>query len=111
MRSLFALFVFALVTTPVVADEKPKLEEGFKPLFDGKSFEGWDGNLDVFQIRDGAIVGGSLDEKVARNEFLTTKREFADFELRLEFKLVGKGANAGVQIRSERIPDHHEMIG
>ena len=31
--------------------------------------------------------------------------------LRLKFKLLGKDPNAGVQIRSERIPDHHEMIG
>ncbi|MBI3463096.1 MAG: DUF1080 domain-containing protein, partial [Planctomycetes bacterium] len=26
-------------------------------------------------------------------------------------KLIGQGANAGVQIRSRRIPNHHEMIG
>ncbi|HET6880331.1 MAG TPA: DUF1080 domain-containing protein, partial [Pirellulales bacterium] len=83
-----------------------------KSLFDGKTFEGWEGDTKgTFRIEDGAIVGGSLDEKVPRNEFLCTRQEYGDFELRLKFKVLGKGANAGVQIRSRRIPDHHEMIG
>ena len=86
-------------------------DEGFQPLFDGKSFDGWQGNRQAFRIEDGALVGGSLKENVARNEFLTAAKEYADFELRLKFKLLGKGANAGVQIRSERIPNHHEMKG
>lgn len=80
-------------------------------LFDGKTFEGWEGNLDVFRLEDGAIVGGSLDHDLDHNEFLCTEREFADFELRLKFKVLGKGANAGVQFRSRRIPNHHEVIG
>ena len=81
------------------------------PLFDGETFAGWEGNRDVFRVEEGAIVGGSLSGPVERNEFLCTTKEFGDFELRLKFKLLGKGANAGIQIRSRRIPDHHEMIG
>ena len=80
-------------------------------LFDGKTLEGWEGNLQSFRVEEGAIVGGNLKERIPRNEFLTYKQEFADFELRLKFKLIGQGANAGVQIRSRRIPNHHEMIG
>ncbi|HVX62525.1 MAG TPA: family 16 glycoside hydrolase, partial [Pirellulales bacterium] len=48
-------------------------------LFDGKTFEGWEGDLKVFRIEDGAIVGGSLEHKIARNEFLCTEREYGDF--------------------------------
>ena len=80
-------------------------------LFDGKTFDGWEGNLKAFRIEDGAIVGGGLKERVARNEFLCTKKRYADFELRLKCKLVGKGANAGIQFRTERIPNHHEVSG
>jgi hypothetical protein len=29
----------------------------------------------------------------------------------LKFKLVGEGANAGVQFRTKRIPNHHEVSG
>ena len=85
-----------------------------KPLFDGKTFEGWEGDTDkTWKIEDGAIVGGSLDTTVPRNEFLSTKKSFDDFELQVKFKLVGDKAkmNAGVQFRTKRIPNHHEVSG
>ena len=82
------------------------------PLFDGKSFQGWEGDTDkTFRIQDGAVVAGSLSAKVPRNEFLCTRKSYKDFLLRVKFRLLGTGANAGVQIRSKRIPNHHEVIG
>ena len=108
-RLLAALCAATLAVNALSGQETP--DAGFVSLFDGKSFDGWSGNLKSFRIEDGAIVGGTLKEKIARNEFLTHKTEFGDFELRLQFKVLGKGANAGVQIRSRRIPNHHEMIG
>ncbi|NQU21833.1 MAG: DUF1080 domain-containing protein [Candidatus Nealsonbacteria bacterium] len=107
MRCLLLLLTVTLL--PVTANAAE--DDGFTPLFDGKTFEGWKGNLDAFRIEDGAIAGGSLKERVPRNEFLTTAKEYGDFELRMKFKLLGGGVNAGVQIRSRRVPDHHEMIG
>ena len=58
-----------------------------------------------------AQSGGSLEKRVAHNEFLCTMREYGDFDLRVKFKVVGKGANAGVQFRSKRVPNHHEVSG
>ena len=84
------------------------------PLFDGKTFAGWEGDTaKTWRIEDGALVGGSLTEKVPRNEFLATKQSYANFELRLKFRLTGSEGqiNAGVQFRSQRIPDDFEMIG
>ena len=86
-------------------------DEGFNPLFDGKTFTGWEGNRSVFRIEDGAIVGGSLKAKVARNEYLCTIRSYHNFELRLKFKLLGEDVNGGVQFRSERVAKSNEMIG
>lgn len=82
-------------------------------LFDGKTFKGWEGNLNIFRIAEGALVGGSLQARMPRNEFLCTTQEYSDFTLRLKFKLLGypQGANAGIQFRTERIPNHHEVIG
>lgn len=81
-------------------------------LFDGQSLAGWEGDTQkTFRVQDGAIVAGTLDAKIPRNEFLCTTKEYGNFELRLKFKLVGKGANAGVQLRSRRIPNHHEVKG
>jgi hypothetical protein len=86
-------------------------EKEFVTVFDGKTLDGWEGDLNTFRVQEGAIVGGSLAKPVPRNEFLCLKREYRDFELRLQFKLLGQGTNAGIQIRSRRVPNHHEMIG
>ena len=104
---LLPVFLFAR-SESLNADEK---EKGFQVLFDGKTLEGWDGDAKVFRVEDGTIIGGQLKEKIPHNYFLSTKEEYSDFELRLEFKLIGADTNAGVQLRSKRIPDHHEMIG
>jgi hypothetical protein len=98
--------LISLLAVPAIADEP-----GFQSLFDGHSLAGWEGNGRIFHVEDGAIVGGSLAEPIARNEFLCTTAEFGDFELRLKFKLLGEGVNGGVQIRSRRIPNHHEVKG
>lgn len=87
------------------------LEEGFVSLFDGKSLAGWEGNLKIFRVADRAIVAGSLEKPIPNNEFLCTMKQFENFELRLKAKLVGAGKNAGIQFRSKRIPNHHEVIG
>jgi hypothetical protein len=82
----------------------------FVPLFDGKTFDGWEGDTEKsFRIEDGAVVGGSLEAPVPRNEFLCTTRRYRNFILRLECKVVE--ANGGVQFRSERVPDSAEMNG
>jgi len=82
------------------------------PLFDGKSFKGWEGDTTkTFRIDNGTIIGGSMKEKVPRNEFLCTTRNYTNFVLTLKFKLIGEGSNAGVQIRTKRIPNHHEVSG
>ena len=80
-------------------------------IFDGKTFDGWEGNLKIFRIQDGAIVGGSLQQKIDRNEFLCTTKAYGDFELRLKVKLLGADANGGVQFRTRRIPNNHEVSG
>jgi hypothetical protein len=80
------------------------------PLFDGKTFRGWEGDAQKsFRIQTGSIVGGTLQDKIPHNEFLCTEKSYRNFELRLKFKVLG--ANAGVQIRSRRIPGHYEVKG
>ena len=84
------------------------------PLFDGKTLAGWEGDTaKTWRVEDGAIVGGSLDATVPRNEFLCTTKTYGDFQLKVKFKLVGDKAkaNAGVQFRTKRIPNHHEVSG
>ena len=71
--------------------------DGAKPLFDGKSLEGWqaiNGPLSSWTAKDGLLVcsgeGGG---------WLSTKDEYGDFDLSLEFR-VPKGGNSGVFVRA-----------
>ncbi|HEY1173533.1 MAG TPA: PVC-type heme-binding CxxCH protein [Verrucomicrobiae bacterium] len=84
------------------------------PLFDGKTFNGWEGETNkVWRVQDGTIVGGTLNGN-PQNEFLTTKKTYRNFNLTLEYKLVGTEGfvNGGVQFRSKRIPaPPNEMSG
>src|SRR5205823_11830557 len=103
--ALAATFVLGL---PALCRAEPK------PLFDGKTLAGWEGDTDkTWRVEDGAIAGGSLDAVVPRNEFLCTTKGYGDFELKVKFKLLGDKdkANAGVQFRTKRIPKHHEVSG
>jgi len=104
-------FWFILAVWLLLARPAPAGDDGFQSLFDGRTLAGWEGNLKLFRVEDGAIVGGTLESRIARNEFLCAQEEYADFELRLQFKVLGRGANAGVQFRSRRIPNHHEVKG
>lgn len=86
-------------------------EAAFLPLFDGSTFDGWEGDQGLFRIEDGVLVAGTLEARIAANAFLCTTKTYDDFELRLKAKLLGPGDNAGVQFRSRRVPDHHEVSG
>ena len=107
MKTLLLLLTAILVSLPA-AGAAPV------PLFDGKTLDGWDGDTaKTWRVRDGAIVGGSLEGN-PRNEFLSTKKSYRNFVLRLEYKLVGTEGfvNGGVQIRSKRIENPpNEMSG
>lgn len=105
LAPLLAVVTLAAASTSFAADKTVR-------LFDGKSFKGWEGDTaKTFRIQDGAIAAGSLKDKVPRNEFLCTSRSYTNFVLRLKFKLVGEGANGGVQFRTKRIPNNHEVSG
>jgi hypothetical protein len=72
-------------------------DEGFTPLFDGKTLNGWKllgGHGSGYSVQDGKIVlprggGGNL----------LYEKEFANFILRFEFKLE-EGSNNGLAIRA-----------
>ena len=111
LRRCSSLALLSVLSVVTASGQTPKGATPV-PIFDGKSFTGWEGKLSIFRIDDGAIVGGSMKDKIARNEFLCTTQTYGDFELRLKFKLLGgDAANAGVQFRTKRIPNDHEVSG
>jgi hypothetical protein len=70
-----------------------KDEAGFQPVFDGKSLAGWKGALDNYEVVDGAIRC-----KKGKGGTIFTEKAYADFALRLEFRLP-KGGNNGLALR------------
>lgn len=112
MTRAMCLVCVVLAASPLMTRAQSTAPPKAAPLFDGKTLSGWEGNLKMFRIEDGAIVGGTLADKISRNEFLCTTKTYGDFELRLKVKLLGGDqANAGVQFRTSRIPNHHEVSG
>jgi hypothetical protein len=107
-----ALIGIARPTTPdrtAVCAAEGDDEQGFVPLFDGRTLEGWEGDLKLWKAENGMIVGDSPG--IRHNEFLATRKRYSDFELRLEFKLRGGSGNSGIQFRSRRVPESHEVSG
>jgi 3-keto-disaccharide hydrolase len=108
MRWLLAAFML-LVSSAVsgqTLDDKEKAD-GFVPLFNGADLSGWKrfaSKKDVWTVENGVLVcqgsGGG---------WLGTEREYADFEVRLEYRLKPQG-NSGVYIRA---PDngHISRVG
>jgi hypothetical protein len=80
---------FALVSTAHAGE--------WVPLFNGKNLEGWqavDGPLDSWKVEDGMLYcsGGG-------GGWLSTTKEYGEFEIELEFR-VPAGGNSGVFLRA-----------
>ncbi len=105
-RTLIAI-IFASLSACGLAQAAD--EPGFRPLFDGKTLEGWvqRAGKAKYAVEDGVIVGTTVLN--THNSFLCTDRDYGDFILELEFK-VDPGMNSGVQIRSEYSEKEREVV-
>lgn len=83
-------------------------EEGFTPLFDGKSVEGWTGDPELWSVADGVIVGTTDTKDIKKNSFLATKKTYKNFVLKAKFKL--RNGNSGIQLRS-KLHDDYRVTG
>jgi hypothetical protein len=93
-----ALALTAVCAIPATADDKEfKLEDGFTSLFNGKDLNGWEiMNKGQFSVKDGVIYlnkGGG---------WLRTEKEYKDFDLRMDFRFINKGADSGIFVRASK---------
>jgi Domain of Unknown Function (DUF1080) len=77
--------------------------DGFVPLFNGKNLDGWDGDPRLWSVKNGMIVGSTEGVSLEHNEFLISKKEYANFILRCDMKL--RNHNSGIQFRSKASPE------
>ncbi|MGJ8695353.1 MAG: 3-keto-disaccharide hydrolase [Verrucomicrobiaceae bacterium] len=108
-----------LALTLALSASLSALPDGFKPLFNGKDLSGWWGaatedpskylalppeqlaekkKKSLNDIRQHWAVKDSIIHNDGHGLFLTTEKNFADFELRLEYKLDPK-ADSGIYLR------------
>ena len=108
----------ALVLGAILSSTPARAQEaGFTSLFDGRTLAGWDGNPNLWSVRDGAITGQTTPEHPANgNTFLIwTNGLLGDFELRFSYKIVANNpdgfGNSGVQYRSKIINKEKWGVG
>ena len=104
----FLLSLTAFLTLSISVSSVFAQEDGFQPLFDGESLDGWvqHGGEATYTIENGEIVGTSVPG--TPNSFLCTEKPYANFILELDFKVDPK-LNSGIQIRSEVFDEPKKM--
>jgi type 1 glutamine amidotransferase len=86
-------------------------EKGFRMIFDGKTLDGWEGNLRYWSVKNGAIVGTNPSWKpMVVHDFLCTVEDFDDFELRIEAKVIGQ-RNSGIVVRTVKQRYQYPIAG
>ncbi len=104
--------VRAADAAPVAAASKPALlpgpivedDTGFRPIFDGRSLQGWDGDPRLWRVENGAIVGEFTEHTAQKEESFLIWRggEPEDFELKGEYQVSELG-NSGFEYRSRQV--------
>ena len=104
--ALYCLILLIAACTSAVASRAAAADDGFKPIFDGKTLEGWDGDPKLWSVEDGAITGKtSDDDPIQSNQFVIWRQGKADdFHLKFEYRLFG--GNSGCQYRSWEEPEN-----
>ena len=86
--STLCSLVWLTVGCDVVGSGSPA--DGFEPLFDGRTLDGWRGqDMSFWSVEDGAITGTISSEHAPKlNQYLIWQGGLvADFELKLTFRL------------------------
>ena len=78
-------------------------------LFNGRDLTGWQGDVSLWSVQDGEIVGKSPGIK--KNSFLVSSMTASDFRLTFEVKLADNLGNSGVQFRSKVQDDAKSVAG
>lgn len=106
-----------LAALPAYAAEKVAQatapEQGFTPLFDGKTLAGWHSFHQKGTGKDWSVVDGSIqlqrDLKAPAADFadLVSDKEYENFDLKLEWTMT-PCADAGIMFNVSEAPKYHE---
>jgi hypothetical protein len=103
MRRIAAVLLAALLASCASPAPQEPGEEGFRPIFDGKTLDGWKApDMSFFSVADGAITGEATPKHLPKeNQFIVWQGgTVKNFDLRFRFRVYGPKANSGMQFRS-----------
>ena len=78
----------------------PGSRAGSSAAFINDKLEGWEGLMEYWTYKDGALVGAT-PKGLKFNTFLCSKKKYGDFEMSFQVRLKNGDGNSGVQIRSK----------
>ncbi len=80
-------------------------EPGFRPIFDGKTLDGWDGDPKYWRVENGILTGEVTPETLLKsNTFIIWRGgRPRDFELKADYRITSAG-NSGINYRSVEVP-------
>ena len=81
-------------------------EPGFRPLFNGRNLDGWEGDTKYWRWENDCLIGEITPETVIKsNTFIIWRGgEPKDFELKVDYRMTPAG-NSGINYRSVVVPD------
>ena len=81
---------------------------GFTRLWDGQTFNNWDGESDIWSIENGAIHADTVKTPGQHHvHYVGPGAIMKNFDLRVEMKMSATGANGGIQYRSRLLGEPH----
>jgi len=80
-------------------------DEVFESLFNGRDLTGWEGDANIWFVKEGVITGDVVNRSVSgrKGPHLVWKGQADDFELRLSFRL--ERGNSGIFYRGKQFED------
>src|SRR5262249_38711802 len=63
---------------------EPTPEAAFRPLFNGRDFDGWQGTIADWRVEDKQLIGKA--KKDTTSIYLLTTKDYEDFELRWQYR-------------------------
>ena len=106
LATLIAVSLSTLSTADDAAKTAPEEPNDMISVFNGKDLTGWDGDPELWSVKDGVIHGETTEAKAAKgNTFILWNEGVTkDFELRLSFRCNATN-NSGIQYRSKHVTD------
>lgn len=120
VRISVAAMVLGMVLVPTSNGREPSPPAGFVTLFNGRDLSGWSGRPHVNPVEFAALSPGEQEDKQSEWDadfaehwlvddgqivndghgvYCTTDRDFGDFELLIDWKMVDAGTDSGVYVR------------